>query len=261
MCAELEASRQRLKAETERRLAALDELRHAERLATVGRLASGIAHELGTPLNVVGARAKIIMSERLARSEMADNGRIILEQAERISRLVQQLLNYARKRQLQSEAAEVTTLAAEALELLRPVADGAGVELELIDEAEGARPEVDRVLLQQVFLNLAMNAIQAMPAGGRLQVQLRRCAPPNRDGAGESLAVTFRDQGEGIPEADKHRLFEPFFTTRQSGEGTGLGLSICQGIVEDHGGWIDVQSETGRGSTFTIYLPLPTATG
>ncbi|MFT3766155.1 MAG: ATP-binding protein [Minicystis sp.] len=259
MCERLERTLASLARETAARIAALDQLRHADRLNTVGKLASGIAHELGTPLNVVGGRAKRILRGAPA-EEATDNARIIVEQANRMTRIIRQLLDFARRRGAQKAPGDVGAVAAEVLGLLRPIAEKRRVDLVFEDHEDGARAEIDAGQIQQALTNLVMNGIQAMSAGGRLTVSLarERSQPPPAHGGPEAdyLAVRVHDEGDGIRSEHLPHVFEPFFTTKDVGEGTGLGLSVTWGIVEEHGGWIDVQSAPGQGSTFTIHLPV-----
>jgi signal transduction histidine kinase len=148
--------------------------------------------------------------------------------------------------------------------MLRPTARKQGVTLDLVVQGDPPPVPVDESQMEQVLTNLVLNGIQAMPRGGRLEVGLRlesaRSLSLNGDPEKQYLAIGVRDDGKGIPEEDRKRIFDPFFTTKEVGQGTGLGLSIAHGIVEEHGGWIRVQSEAGKGSCFTIYLPVE-ATG
>ncbi|WP_437912824.1 ATP-binding protein [Sorangium sp. So ce302] len=259
MCEHLAEARERAGRETTARIAALEQLRHADRLTTVGKLASGLAHELGTPLNVVGGRAKMI-ARGLPQEEAAESARIIAEQADRMTKIIRQLLDFARRRVAQKAPADLAHIARQTLALLEPLARKRSVTLRL-DEASGgaARAEVDSGQMQQVLTNLIMNGMQSMKRGGELTVRVehaRVCPPADHGGAeGEHVAVRVTDGGEGVAPENILRIFEPFFTTKDVGEGTGLGLSVSYGIVREHGGWIDVESELGKGSTFTVYLP------
>lgn len=260
MSARLAEAHDRLAAETSRRIAAVEALRHADRLMTVGQLAAGVAHEIGTPLNVVSGRAKMIVRRSLAEEEVVDSARIIVEQAERIDGIIRHLLNFARRRTPRKAAEDLRRVVERPLELLRPMAAKKGLTLALTVPGEDAiEAEVDSAQIEQVLTNLIVNGIQAMFQGGAITVSMgRRRAQPPPDHAGVEGLYTFidvRDEGPGVPaEAMKH-LFEPFFTTKNVGEGTGLGLPVSYGIVREHGGWIGVQSEAGKGSCFTIYLP------
>ncbi|WP_437722379.1 sensor histidine kinase [Sorangium sp. So ce861] len=260
MCENLAEARERAARETTARIAALEQLRHADRLTTVGKLASGIAHELGTPLNVVGGRAKMI-ARGLSPEEAADSARIIAEQADRMTKIIRQLLDFARRRVAQKAPADLAQIARQTLALLEPLARKRSVTLRL-DEADlapsGAQAEVDTGQMQQVLTNLVMNGMQSMKRGGELTVRVERARarpPADHGGAeGEHVAIRVIDHGDGIAPENIPRVFEPFFTTKDVGEGTGLGLSVSYGIVREHGGWIDVESELGKGSTFTVYL-------
>jgi two-component system NtrC family sensor kinase len=235
------------------------QLRHADRLATVGRLAAGLAHELGTPLNVVHARAKQLTASTLASADVNEKSRIIVEQVDRMTKLIRQLLDFARKRELQPVEVDVRVLVARAMTLLEPTIRKRGVSLAVAGGATPLEGQVDPEQMTQVVLNLVMNAVHASASGTSVSVALGRgrAMPPAEDGRSEQpcLRIEVRDEGTGIaPEALSH-IFEPFFTTKEVGEGTGLGLSVAYGIVKDHGGWIDVVSRLGEGSTFTVWLP------
>jgi two-component system, NtrC family, sensor kinase len=262
MCARLATTLQQLRAATEARIAALEQLRHADRLKTVGHLASGVAHELGTPLNVVSGRAKMIAQGMVSGDDVAENARIISEQAARIAAIIRQLLDFSRRRGPRLGPGDLRPIAGRTVELLATLARKRSVTLDL-EAAEGpVTAEIDEAQVQQVLANLVVNGLQAMPQGGRLMLRLdhRRATPPP-DVGGETadyVTVTVEDQGTGIAPEILPRIFEPFFTTKEVGEGTGLGLSVAYGIVHDHGGWIEVDSRPGEGSRFTIFLrPAP----
>jgi two-component system, NtrC family, sensor kinase len=250
---------ERLAAEQLAREAATAQLRHADRLTTVGKLASGLAHELGTPLNVVQGRARLIADGEVEGGDVSTSARIVLEQAERMTALIRQLLDFARPRPAHKAPLDVTRLAARVCELVGTIARKAGVTLEAPPADASLVVDADDIQLHQALTNLVINAIHAMPEGGivRIVPRLVELAPPpyvERAGHGW-LAIEIHDTGQGIDAATRERIFEPFFTTKDVGEGTGLGLSVTWGIVREHGGWIDVQSAPGEGSTFTVYLP------
>ncbi len=244
MCARLSALQARASEEMEARIAALEQLRHADRLGTVGKLASGVAHELGTPLNVVSARAKMIVRGESDGEEITEDARVIVEQTVRMTRIIRQLLDFARPRRPAREASDLRALAGSILSMLAPLAARTRVELALV-AGEPVEAEVDVGQIQQVMTNLVMNAIQAQPGGGRVEVSV--------EGGAERAVLRVTDHGPGIPEDAKGRIFEPFFTTKPVGEGTGLGLSVVHGIVQEHGGSIEVSSD--EGTTFTVELP------
>jgi two-component system NtrC family sensor kinase len=259
MCAQLAAARDALLKETEARIIALEQLRHADRLATVGRLASGIAHELGTPLNVVSGRARLIATEELDRDDVVAFSNTIVEQARRMTEIIRQILDFARRRHPRREPVDVLQLTNQALDLLQPTARKSGVSLDVAKTTDIPMLVVDRSQIQQVLTNLIMNGIQAMPEGGTLLVELgvERARRPSKITEAESDYLVMRviDQGHGIPEDRTDLIFDAFYTTKDAGEGTGLGLSITHGIVEEHNGWIGVDSEPGKGTRFTVYLP------
>lgn len=257
MAADLRATDERARAEAAERRATLRQLRHAERLATVGRLAAGIAHELGTPLNVVLARANLLAKPTVNAASAEKHATIIREQTQRMTRIIRQLLDFARRGEAEKSPTEIGGLAATVLETLRPLASRRRVSLELAATRE-AWTLADPGQLQQVLTNLVMNAIQASPDGGRVEVALHaavQAPPPEHDHPpGSRWRIDVRDQGPGIPEELRERIFEPFFTTKEVGEGTGLGLTVTHGIVTDHDGWIEVDDE-GPGTTFRVFLP------
>lgn len=259
MVEQLAEARQRLEAETAEKIRTLEQLRRADRLVTVGKLASGIAHELGTPLSVVSARAKMIATREDEGEAAAASARIVMEQSTRMGRIIRQLLDFARPRPPVREPLDLRQLAAQSVSLLSSMAGPRGIDLEFDGRDEPVTAPVDGNQVQQVLSNLIMNAIQASARGGRVEVAVStaRARPPaDRPGPeGEFALIRVADRGEGIPEENLVHIFEPFFTTKDVGEGTGLGLSVSNGIVREHGGWIDVQSKAGEGACFWVYLP------
>jgi signal transduction histidine kinase len=258
MCDRLREARESERLQADAKTQALAQLRHADRLATVGRLAAGLAHELGTPLNVVQARAKQMTGGALPAEQVQEKSRIIVEQVERMTKLIRQLLDFARKRDLQPSEVDVRALVASGVSLLDPIAKKRSVRLEITGE-DTLPCHVDREQMTQVVLNLVMNAVHASPPGGEVVIRLShdKAVPPAEDGRPEQpcVRIEVRDRGTGIALDALPRIFEPFFTTKGVGEGTGLGLSVVYGIVKDHGGWIDVDSAQGKGSVFTVWLP------
>jgi signal transduction histidine kinase len=262
MSERLLAARDLLTTETEARIAALEQMRHTDRLATVGKLASGVAHELGTPLNVIGTRAKMILDGRTGEGDATQHARIIGEQAERVTAIIRQLLDFSRRRSSKPSTTNLTQLIKRTLNLLSPVAKKAGVTV-VYEAADGAMPvHVDQNQLQQALTNVIINGIQAMPQGGRLLIDVRPVSarsPLDHGGSpGEYFRVLVEDEGHGISPEHLPHVFEPFFTTKGIGEGTGLGLSVAHGIVAEHGGWIEVESTLPQGTRFSIFL-LPAA--
>jgi signal transduction histidine kinase len=257
----LERHEQELNRETNARLQALNQLRHADRLATAGKLASGIAHELGTPLNVVMGRAKLIRNDVLARDDARRNGQIIEDQAARMTLIIRQLLDFARARESKRAATNARDLVERVVRLLQPLAEKQRSVLSFGTLNEGARIDVDSGQLEQVLTNLTVNALQALQSGGvvRFAVYARQPAPQPDDVGGEYVVIEVDDSGPGMAPQVMARVFEPFFTTKEVGEGTGLGLSVAYGIVQEHGGFFTVDSAPGRGSRFCVHLPASDA--
>ena len=244
--------------ETEKRVTALEQLRHADRLRTVGTLASGIAHELGTPLNVISMRAKMIFTGEVPGAEALDSARIIHQQTGRVTKIVRQLLDFARRRTPNRSEIDLAELADKTSQLLAALARSSHVEMK-VDQSEPIRLQVDAAQIEQAITNLVINGIHAMPKGGDLTIAIReeQAAPRDQpDRLKRCAVVEVCDTGIGIAKDNLERIFEPFFTTKGVGEGTGLGLSVTHGIVADHGGWMQAASTLGEGSRFTLYLPV-----
>jgi two-component system, NtrC family, sensor kinase len=264
MCERLGEAQANLEKATAAQIAALEQLRHADRLMTVGKLASGIAHELGTPLNVVNGRARMIAGGDAQPGEVRECAHIIVEQTAKMTNIIRQLLDFARRRGAQKSPQDLAQLVRQTALLLTPLADKKAIEIAVVEPetdalARDLTAEVDTGQMQQALTNLIVNAIQAMRGPGKIQVAATRsrAVPPADHGgpAGEYLCLSVADQGEGMSADTIGHIFEPFFTTKPVGEGTGLGLSVTYGIVQEHGGWVAVDSEPGQGSRFSIYLP------
>jgi signal transduction histidine kinase len=285
MTGSLREARAQILAGVDAKLALEQRLRHSEKLATIGQLAAGLAHEVGTPLNVIGGRARTLekkaSSEELSAAEVAKNAGIIAVQTQRITKIIQQLLDFARRPAKVRTSVDLHAVAKDTLDFLehqlqvsrvevlhRPFVIGDG-------RTEGSAvallpPELplvhgDADQLQQVCLNLCLNAIQAMPQGGALELASRGLVRrrPGLDAAdpGRYVVLEVSDTGVGIPEADRERIFEPFYSTKappqegKSDGGTGLGLAVSVGIVKDHDGWIEIDNRAGGGTLFRVFLP------
>jgi len=230
----------------------LGAIRRAEHLASLGKMAAGIAHEINNPLagmqNCVRTLLKGVRDEarRLQYLTMLQEG------LSRIGRTVGQLLNFAREAEPQLVRVDLAPLVRRCLALLEH--ELAARQIAFSVSAEHRLPALlaDPHQLEQVFLNLLMNALDAMPGGGRILVSINPWARET----GPFVEVHITDTGVGIPPEHLLRIFDPFFTTKDVGKGTGLGLSVSYGIVRAHGGSIEVKSEVGKGSTFTVALPI-----
>jgi PAS domain S-box-containing protein len=226
--------------------------RVAEDLASIGTLAAGLAHEVGTPMNVILGYAQMIQSS-VPDAATRERARIIREQVQRVSEIIQTLLNFARPGRRERGFVDLEKIVEESLSLLQERFRSRGIEVERRFEA---LPEIwaHGEKLQQIFINLGLNAADAMPDGGTLGIHM---APRNSS----EVEIRVIDTGTGIPADALQHLFEPFYTTKERGEGSGLGLAVVKGIVLDHGGSIEVGSEVGKGTEFCIVLPIEETQG
>jgi two-component system NtrC family sensor kinase len=225
------------------------QLIQSEKLASMGQLAAGVAHEINNPLGTILLYSDIMHKEVAPESQHGQDLKLIMDEATRCKRIVSDLLNFARQNEVLAQETGLNTLVQDVVSELKDQSLFAHVEMILkLDEA---LPTIraDAAQLRQVFINLMNNAAEAMPDGGRLEVSTRRLD-------GGHVAIDVQDTGGGIPEESLSRLFTPFFTTKPIGKGTGLGLAIVYGIVKMHRGQIDVRSEVGVGTTFTVALPI-----
>ncbi len=257
MCDNLAAARERAARETEAKMHAVEQLRHADRLATVGTLAAGLAHELGTPLSVVAGHAEMISRGEVTGSAVEDSGRTIETQVNRIIRIVGQLLDFARRKRPTGTSADPLEVARQVAQLLEPMTLRVGVKV--ASEGVGPRARIGAEPLEQILTNLMVNAMFAMQGreGGELYVRARLddAAPPGSTTRTRFVRIDVTDTGVGIASDVLPKVFEPFFTTKAPGEGTGLGLSVVYGIALDHDGFVQATSEAGQGSTFSVFLP------
>ena len=258
MCDRLDTARASLEREQLERSRVEGELRKAEHLGSVGRLAAGLAHELGTPLNVITGRSELLLRRVGDNQVAAENLRIVLAQADRISGIVRRMLDFAKAQELSLTAVDLGRLLGRVREYLshRFDEDGIRCSLEVADDLPTVMGDEERLV--DVFMNLAVNAIDAMPRGGRLHLSVarERRSRPGDEEARDVVAARVRDDGQGIPPEALERIFDPFYTTKEIGKGTGLGLSLSYGIVREHDGWMEVESEPGRGTTIAVLLPI-----
>jgi len=226
-----------------------EQLLTAQRLDAVGRLAGGVAHEVNNALQGVLGFGAFALQSLAPGDPVRGDVEQMLRSGERASRIAQQLLAFSRRQVLQPEPLDVHRVVAEFAPMLRQ-ALGPERELTVAPAAGPAVAHADRGQLEQVLLNLALNARDAMPQGGRLAVAVEGATPDGR-----AVRFTVADTGVGMDEATRERIFEPFFTTKPVGQGSGLGLAVVHGIVEQSGGWIRCESRPGEGTRFTLELP------
>jgi two-component system NtrC family sensor kinase len=255
----LESARASAEKANSERVQALSQLRHADRLASIGRLASAFAHELGTPLNVVLGRAKLILDPEVDAASSKENAEIIREQAQRMSETIRGVLGFARRAPTPAGIVDLCEVARGGVGLLEPLGRRRSVAIDLHVPNDVARVSGQRGEIEQIVANLVTNAIDASVDGSKVTVEVSTVTGKSVSRQTRAHAVfhrlSIRDQGPGIPAGDIARVFEPFYTTKPEGRGTGLGLWIVDGIVRDHGGWIEVDSRPGEGATFSVYLP------
>jgi len=252
----VDALRQRVDRELREKAATIDRLRHSERLGVVGTLAAGVAHELGTPMTVIQASAELVETDSGSSTESRAAARNILGQTQRMSRIIRGLLDFGRRGPPATAEVDLRDVVSDVEQLLSPIARRRGVTIRATTPAAAVPVHALREQLEQVFVNLVVNAVQATPDGGEVALHVADGGPD-----APSARVDVRDRGAGIAPADLPHVFEPFFTTKDVGLGTGLGLSVSHGIVRDHGGSIEVTSALGRGSTFSVFLPRSLPSG
>ena len=258
MCQKLQESHARLVDEQQEKLKLEHELRHSERLASVGRLAAGLAHEIGTPLAIIGGRSEYLLRRSRSSEELKDNLGVIRSQSDRIAAIVRQLLEFSRRREPVFQSVELSALLDNVKYLLAHQLREKGIQVTMNGLNNLPGIDADPDLLQQVFINLFANSLQALGPGGVVKIGaeitdrgLTQASPV----ANRWLRISFEDNGLGIDPEHIGRVFDPFFTTKDVGEGTGLGLSVSYGIIQEHRGDIHVESEPGRFTRFIIYLP------
>ncbi len=243
------------------RTAAEEQLRQAQKMEAVGQLTGGVAHDFNNVLTVITGTIDILAEAVADRPSLRAVAELIGQAAERGAELTQHLLAFARKQPLQPRETDINQLIVESAKLMRPTL-GEQIEIESALENAACAALVDPNQLSSALLNLAINARDAMPGGGKLTLETKNVvldqtyAAANADvQPGSYVMIAVSDTGIGIPEAIRDRVFDPFFSTKGIGKGTGLGLSMVYGFVKQSGGHIKVYSEEGHGSTFRIYLP------
>jgi signal transduction histidine kinase/CheY-like chemotaxis protein len=243
-----------------------EELRHSQKMEAVGRLAGGVAHDFNNLLTAIIGYAELIATRTSSNSLAKQNAELIRRAGEQAAALTRQLLAFSRKQILQPKVIDLNTLVLEMEKLLRRVI-GERFDLQAHPDATDGRVRADPSQLEQVVLNLGVNARDAMPRGGKLIIRTENVRLDGETAPqiaatlvpGDYVMLSVTDTGAGMNEETKSHIFEPFFTTKGPGKGTGLGLATVYGIVRQTGGGISVESEPGKGSTFKIYLPLESA--
>jgi len=238
-----------------KRVMALHHVEYANKMASLGRLSAGVAHEINNPLAIINEKAGLIKDLFTLRRQYAEDPKLlglvdaILYSVERCATITRRLLNFARHIDVRPRLLDVGEVVQEVLGFLGKEAEFRSIAVSVQVDPDVPQIESDRGRLQEIFLNLINNALAAMTDGGRLAITARRSED-------RLICVTVADSGSGIPEAVMHRIFEPFFSTKTASGGTGLGLSITYGLIQEIGGHIHVKSEVGKGTEFSVFLPL-----
>ncbi len=248
---QLRETEMELNARMEAQRLAESRLVQAAKLAAVGEMAAGIAHELNNPLTSVTGFAELVMEDLPQGSPSRQDLDLVVREARRARDVVRRLLDFARQSESARANASMNKVVEDVVTLTRHLIHTNGVELLLHLQEDLPWVSMDENQMKQVLLNLVHNALQAMPAGGQMEIRTAESQKVGRNG----VMVSVRDNGVGIPLEDQTRIFEPFFTTKADHGGTGLGLSVTYGIVSDHGGEIELVSQPGLGSIFTVWLP------
>jgi signal transduction histidine kinase len=251
MAAQLQTARHELLVETERTLDLEQQLRHSATLAVAGRLASGLAHEVGTPLNIISGRAEFLLQGVPEHDARREELNVIIAQIDRISVMIRSLLDLVRPVTPDIRPIPLPLVVNRLLLLLGQTARRHGVTLDVSIPDDLPLLRADHNLLQQVLLNILINGFEAARPAGRVSL----VATPATRAAGAGIEIAVHDSGPGIPPGLRTRIFEPFFSTKPPGEGTGLGLPICRDILKSLRGDIRVESAPGSGTTFVVWLP------
>lgn len=232
--------------------AAQGQLVRSETLSAVGTLAAGVAHEISNPVHVIQGICSLALSDLDKDSDLAGDLSLIEGEAARCQKIVESLLDFARPGDSEKSLVSINRIVEESLDLMSHQRGAKSLTIETELDRELPMTLLDPGQIKQVVVNILFNAGQAMPEGGDLRVETHSIENQARD----FIVLNIRDSGPGIPEELQKKIFDPFFTTKKGTDGTGLGLSISHRIVEEHGGSITVTSEVGKGSTFTIKLPI-----
>jgi len=238
-----------------------DQLRQSQKMEAIGQLAGGVAHDFNNILMVIHGHASLLLTGDHLNDLSQRSAQQIAQAAERAAKLTRQLLTFSRRHVMQPKRWDLNEVVSNMTQMLSRIL-GEDIVLQLAYSAGPALVQADASMLEQVLLNLAVNSRDAMPKGGvlalklaTLEIQRDRLAQYPQARAGHVVCLTATDTGCGIAPEHLPRIFEPFFTTKEIGKGTGLGLATVYGIVEQHQGWIEVESQPGRGTTFRVFLP------
>jgi two-component system NtrC family sensor kinase len=256
---------QKVEERTQRLRAVQAEAARREKLASVGLLAAGIAHELNNPLTGILTFSSLIRKKIPDGSQEAEDLDLVIGETKRCSTIIRRLLDFAREKAPEKKFGDLNRIIEDTARLIERPAHLADIQITMDLDRDLPLVWVDEDLIKQVVMNMLVNAQHAIADKGAITVRTRRCPEPRSPEPDAKpvpmVELSIIDTGCGIPEKDLQRIFDPFFTTKEVGKGTGLGLSVSHGIVEAHGGSIEVESTVGKGSTFRVYLPVEPASG
>jgi len=240
-----------------------EQLRQSQKMEAIGQLAGGVAHDFNNILTVILGHASLLTMQPLDAKSLA-SAQQIKEASERAAGLTRQLLAFGRKQLARPRPIDLNLLVGNLSKMLQRLL-GEDISLQINFSSEPAMVEADPGMMEQVLMNLSVNSRDAMPRGGQLIITVKACEVDQEHASqlvdarpGKFICLSHVDTGAGIPPENLTRIFEPFFTTKELGKGTGLGLATVFGIVKQHGGWVEVESELSKGSTFNVFLPITT---
>jgi len=259
----VETLEEKVRDRTEELRLAEAEVARGEKLAAIGQLAAGLAHELNNPLTGVLTFTSLMRNKMPAGSQDAEDLDLVIRETKRCASIIRRLLDFAREKTPEKAQVDVNQLVQDTVRFVERSAALQQIEIVLDLDPDLPQLSVDADLIKQVLMNILVNGQQAIEEGGRITVRSRLLSARRLQGgeSGPAVEIAISDTGCGIPKANLQRIFDPFFTSKEVGKGTGLGLSVSYGIVRSHGGEIEVESTVGEGSTFRICLPatLPLA--
>jgi len=257
MMSDLGEARSRLMVEVERREALETSLQRTDKLVTVGQLSAGLAHEIGSPLQVLNGRARALAARTDIPPDVRRTAEILTSESDRITRIVEQLLAFSRHTVPRITETRLSTPIRDIVEWFEPEARRHGVRLAFEDDESVPAANVDVAQVQQVVMNLLINAVRGTPQGGTVRITLARASFAAAGGQTQpSVSLVVEDTGTGIADDLLPHIFEPFFTTRSDAGGTGLGLAVVKSIVDAHGGSITVTTRIGEGTRVTVQFPV-----
>jgi two-component system NtrC family sensor kinase len=256
---------QKVKERTQQLRVAQAEAAQGEKLASVGLLAAGIAHELNNPLTGILTFATLLRKKMPDGSADAEDLDLVIRETKRCATIIKRLLDFAREKTPEKKFADLNRIIEDTVRIIERPASFRDIEITMDLDRQLPPVWLDADLIKQVIMNMLVNAQHAIEDAGSITVRTRRCPAPKSPEPGmppvPMVEMAIIDTGCGIPPQNLKRIFDPFFTSKEVGKGTGLGLSVSHGIIRAHGGAIEVESKVGEGSTFNVYLPIEPAPG